>query len=145
MLLTGEPIPYDPTFDGPLKNRSCTDIICMLVFFIFIGCWIGIGLFGKYFTFFMQVIIDIVYLTLFLLFVFPYIAVFLPFQHFYLPNFQYFYLFYFRSLLLYSCAGIITRLCNFLFQFSTFLTSLTAILSVVVVLRKTTNKVLHMQ
>ncbi|XP_074655894.1 choline transporter-like protein 2 isoform X3 [Tubulanus polymorphus] len=32
----GEPFKYDPTFKGPIKNRSCTDIICCLLFFVFI-------------------------------------------------------------------------------------------------------------
>ncbi|GFO17741.1 choline transporter-like protein 2 [Plakobranchus ocellatus] len=30
----GEPLQYDPTFKGPIKNRSCTDIICCLMFVI---------------------------------------------------------------------------------------------------------------
>lgn len=46
-FLTGEPIPYDPTFDGPLRNRSCTDVICTGIFLVFIGVWIGLGLYGK--------------------------------------------------------------------------------------------------
>jgi hypothetical protein len=43
----GQPIPYDPDFNGPLKNRSCTDIICLLLFLIFIGCWAGIAIYGE--------------------------------------------------------------------------------------------------
>ncbi|XP_060534569.1 choline transporter-like 2 isoform X2 [Cylas formicarius] len=39
----GQPIRYDPDFNGPLKNRSCTDIICLLLFLVFIACWAGIG------------------------------------------------------------------------------------------------------
>ncbi|KAF2898519.1 hypothetical protein ILUMI_07651 [Ignelater luminosus] len=39
----GEPLQYDPDFNGPYKHRSCTDILCFLLFFVFIGCWIGIG------------------------------------------------------------------------------------------------------
>jgi choline transporter-like protein 2/4/5 len=42
----GQPIPYDPDFNGPLKNRSCTDIICLLLFLIFIGCWAGIAIYA---------------------------------------------------------------------------------------------------
>ncbi|GJQ82551.1 hypothetical protein Trydic_g13006 [Trypoxylus dichotomus] len=42
----GEPIRYDPDFHGPLKHRSCTDVICLFIFIIFIGCWIGIGIFA---------------------------------------------------------------------------------------------------
>ncbi|XP_064649866.1 choline transporter-like protein 2 isoform X3 [Lineus longissimus] len=30
----GEPVKYDPTFNGPIKKRSCTDIICCLLFLI---------------------------------------------------------------------------------------------------------------
>ncbi|XP_076091061.1 choline transporter-like protein 2 [Mytilus galloprovincialis] len=32
-----ETFQYDPDFEGPIKNRSCTDIICCLLFIIFIG------------------------------------------------------------------------------------------------------------
>ncbi|XP_017777299.1 PREDICTED: CTL-like protein 2 isoform X2 [Nicrophorus vespilloides] len=38
-------VEYDPTFQGPLKNRSCTDVICLFLFIVFIACWIGVGLF----------------------------------------------------------------------------------------------------
>ncbi|XP_015126817.1 CTL-like protein 2 [Diachasma alloeum] len=40
------PIQHDPEFKGPLKNRSCTDIPCLLIFVAFIVCWIAIGLFA---------------------------------------------------------------------------------------------------
>lgn len=42
----GEPIRYDPDFSGPLKRRSCTDVLCLLLLLVFIGCWIGIGLYA---------------------------------------------------------------------------------------------------
>ncbi|XP_022906177.2 choline transporter-like 2 isoform X1 [Onthophagus taurus] len=42
----GERISYNPDFNGPLKGRSCTDVICLLLFLVFIGCWIGIGIFA---------------------------------------------------------------------------------------------------
>ncbi|XP_044757893.1 choline transporter-like 2 [Coccinella septempunctata] len=42
----GQPIPHDPDFNGPLKYRSCTDVIFLMVFLIFIGCWTGIALFA---------------------------------------------------------------------------------------------------
>ncbi|KAF5306741.1 hypothetical protein FQA39_LY01499 [Lamprigera yunnana] len=42
----GDPLLYDPDFNGPLKRRSCTDIICLLLLLVFIGCWIGIGLYA---------------------------------------------------------------------------------------------------
>ncbi|XP_028139866.1 choline transporter-like 2 isoform X3 [Diabrotica virgifera virgifera] len=42
----GEPIPYDPDFNGPLRKRSCTDILCLMIFLVFIGAWIGIGIYA---------------------------------------------------------------------------------------------------
>ncbi|OWF46136.1 Choline transporter-like protein 2 [Mizuhopecten yessoensis] len=36
-FLSGKPKQHDPNFKGPLKNRSCTDIICCLIFVIFLG------------------------------------------------------------------------------------------------------------
>ncbi|KAK9719051.1 Plasma-membrane choline transporter [Popillia japonica] len=42
----GEPIRYDPDFHGPLKHRSCTDVICLFIFIVFIGCWAGIGIYA---------------------------------------------------------------------------------------------------
>ncbi|XP_030745823.1 CTL-like protein 2 isoform X1 [Sitophilus oryzae] len=38
-----QPIEYDPYFDGPTKKRSCTDVICLLLFLVFLGCWVGLG------------------------------------------------------------------------------------------------------
>ncbi|XP_055696099.1 choline transporter-like 2 isoform X2 [Lutzomyia longipalpis] len=35
----GEPMKYDPNFKGPLKSRSCTDIICLLLFMLFLIGW----------------------------------------------------------------------------------------------------------
>ncbi|XP_059622813.1 choline transporter-like 2 isoform X2 [Phlebotomus argentipes] len=35
----GEPMKYDPNFKGPLKNRSCTDVICLLLFVFFLVGW----------------------------------------------------------------------------------------------------------
>ena len=34
---------FDPTFNGPIKNRSCTDIICCILFFIFIIAMLIVG------------------------------------------------------------------------------------------------------
>nr|XP_034302598.1 choline transporter-like protein 2 isoform X2 [Crassostrea gigas] len=34
--LYGKPLTYDKNFKGPIKDRSCTDIICCLLFLIFI-------------------------------------------------------------------------------------------------------------
>ncbi|CAG9762843.1 unnamed protein product [Ceutorhynchus assimilis] len=39
----GHKIQYDPIFDGPLKRRSCTDVICLLFFLVFIVGWAAIG------------------------------------------------------------------------------------------------------
>nr|XP_002126506.1 choline transporter-like protein 5 [Ciona intestinalis]XP_018668803.1 choline transporter-like protein 5 [Ciona intestinalis] len=37
---------FDPNFKGPIKKRSCTDILCCLLFFVFIIGYIVIGLFA---------------------------------------------------------------------------------------------------
>ncbi|CAK8684737.1 unnamed protein product [Clavelina lepadiformis] len=42
----GQPKSHDPSFKGPIKKRSCTDIICCLLFFVFILGFITIGLFA---------------------------------------------------------------------------------------------------
>uniref|UniRef100_A0A336K006 CSON001358 protein n=1 Tax=Culicoides sonorensis TaxID=179676 RepID=A0A336K006_CULSO len=34
-----EPLRYDPTFKGPLAKRSCTDVICLLIFLLFLCGW----------------------------------------------------------------------------------------------------------
>ncbi|XP_070531870.1 choline transporter-like protein 2 [Ptychodera flava] len=39
----GEPHKYDPTFNGPLKNRSCTDIICCIIFICFMAGMLAVG------------------------------------------------------------------------------------------------------
>ena len=41
----GRPHSYDPDFHGPVHKRSCTDVICALLFFVFL---IGWGLVGGY-------------------------------------------------------------------------------------------------
>jgi len=35
----GKPYPYDPDWSGPVKKRSCTDIICLLLFLVALGAW----------------------------------------------------------------------------------------------------------
>lgn len=40
----GEPAKYDPTFNGPIKNRSCTDIICCIIFILFIAGYMIVGI-----------------------------------------------------------------------------------------------------
>lgn len=42
-----EPRKFDPEFKGPLKNRSCTDIICLFLFVFFLVGW-GIVAFFAY-------------------------------------------------------------------------------------------------
>ncbi|XP_070531871.1 choline transporter-like protein 2 [Ptychodera flava] len=42
----GEPQKYDPTFNGPLKNRSCTDILCCIIFIVFIAGMFVVGYFA---------------------------------------------------------------------------------------------------
>nr|CAD7450253.1 unnamed protein product [Timema bartmani] len=41
-----EPVKYDPTFKGPLNKRSCTDVICLGLFLVFVGAWIFVGCYG---------------------------------------------------------------------------------------------------
>jgi len=42
----GEPLRFDPRFKGPLEKRSCTDVICLLLFIAFLGCWGFVGYFA---------------------------------------------------------------------------------------------------
>ncbi|XP_078091077.1 choline transporter-like protein 2 isoform X2 [Mustelus asterias] len=39
----GEPKKFDPSFRGPISNRSCTDIICCLIFFLAIIGYFIVG------------------------------------------------------------------------------------------------------
>ncbi|XP_004621349.2 choline transporter-like protein 4 isoform X2 [Sorex araneus] len=41
---SGQPVSYDPSFRGPIKNRSCTDVICCVLFLVFILGYIAVGL-----------------------------------------------------------------------------------------------------
>ncbi|XP_055591985.1 choline transporter-like 2 isoform X3 [Uranotaenia lowii] len=34
-----QPLKFDPDFKGPLSKRSCTDIPCLFLFVVFLGCW----------------------------------------------------------------------------------------------------------
>ncbi|KAL4709780.1 hypothetical protein ACJJTC_001234 [Scirpophaga incertulas] len=38
-----DPIKYDPDFQGPIHNRSCTDVIWLLLFILFLGAWGFVG------------------------------------------------------------------------------------------------------
>ncbi|XP_032254355.1 choline transporter-like protein 4 [Phoca vitulina] len=40
----GKPAKYDPTFRGPIRNRSCTDIICCVLFLVFVLGYIVVGI-----------------------------------------------------------------------------------------------------
>ncbi|XP_030852868.1 choline transporter-like protein 2 isoform X2 [Strongylocentrotus purpuratus] len=42
----GTPKKYDPSFHGPIKNRSCTDVICCILFIVAVGGMIGVGVLG---------------------------------------------------------------------------------------------------
>lgn len=35
-------------YQGPLKNRSCTDVICLLIFIVFVVLWAVIGIWSTY-------------------------------------------------------------------------------------------------
>ncbi|XP_053600739.1 choline transporter-like 2 isoform X2 [Plodia interpunctella] len=39
----GEPIRYDPDFNGPIHNRSCTDVLWLILFILYLGVWGFIG------------------------------------------------------------------------------------------------------
>ncbi|XP_054879635.1 choline transporter-like protein 4 isoform X2 [Poeciliopsis prolifica] len=40
----GEPAQFDPNFNGPIKKRGCTDIICCILFMLVILGYVGIGM-----------------------------------------------------------------------------------------------------
>ncbi|KAF7661383.1 hypothetical protein LDENG_00262710 [Lucifuga dentata] len=40
----GEPRKYDPTFKGPIHNRSCTDIVCCILFILAILAYVAVGI-----------------------------------------------------------------------------------------------------
>ncbi|XP_057683877.1 choline transporter-like protein 4 [Corythoichthys intestinalis] len=40
----GEPFQYDPTFNGPIKKRGCTDIICCVLFIAVILGYLAVGI-----------------------------------------------------------------------------------------------------
>lgn len=42
----GQPFRYDPEFKGPRDRRSCTDILCLLLFLVFLVAWAGVGFFA---------------------------------------------------------------------------------------------------
>uniref|UniRef100_A0A4W5NW21 Choline transporter-like protein n=1 Tax=Hucho hucho TaxID=62062 RepID=A0A4W5NW21_9TELE len=40
----GEPAQYDPTFNGPIRKRGCTDIICCVLFMVVILGYMAVGI-----------------------------------------------------------------------------------------------------
>nr|XP_048674311.1 choline transporter-like protein 4 [Caretta caretta] len=40
----GEQCKYDPSFRGPIRQRSCTDIICCILFVVFLAGYIVVGI-----------------------------------------------------------------------------------------------------
>jgi hypothetical protein len=42
----GQPFKFDPNFSGPVKQRSCTDVICLGIFLAFLGGWGFVAFFG---------------------------------------------------------------------------------------------------
>ncbi|XP_052224433.1 choline transporter-like protein 2 isoform X2 [Dreissena polymorpha] len=42
----GKPLQHDPKFKGPISNRSCTDIICCLIFVVFVAGMAVVGYFA---------------------------------------------------------------------------------------------------
>lgn len=45
---TGEKFYHDPQFRGPLARRSCTDVICLLFFFVFLIAFGFAGYYGEW-------------------------------------------------------------------------------------------------
>uniref|UniRef100_A0A3B5MAP8 Choline transporter-like protein n=1 Tax=Xiphophorus couchianus TaxID=32473 RepID=A0A3B5MAP8_9TELE len=42
--LLSEPFKHDPSFKGPIQNRSCTDIVCCILFIVAILGYIAVGI-----------------------------------------------------------------------------------------------------
>ncbi|XP_059157346.1 choline transporter-like protein 2 isoform X2 [Physella acuta] len=42
----GEPIKFDPSFKGPIKNRLCTDVICCIIFVVFLFGMVVVSIIG---------------------------------------------------------------------------------------------------
>lgn len=45
-LFTGWRAQDGEDFRGVKEKRSCTDLYCLLILVMFIGCWVGIGYYG---------------------------------------------------------------------------------------------------
>lgn len=46
-LFAGTKFEYVQDFRGPRVERSCTDVICLLIFIVVLGGWGCIGQYGK--------------------------------------------------------------------------------------------------
>ncbi len=42
----GAPYKFEPNFKGPTRKRGCTDVLCLVLFLVFLGCWIFVGYFA---------------------------------------------------------------------------------------------------
>ena len=42
----GEPFKFEPDFSGPIKKRSCTDVLCLVLFLAFLGGWGFVAFYG---------------------------------------------------------------------------------------------------
>ena len=40
------PHSHDPEFRGPIKNRSCTDVLCLLLFLAFVAGWVVVAVYA---------------------------------------------------------------------------------------------------
>ncbi|XP_063373103.1 choline transporter-like 2 isoform X3 [Cydia amplana] len=41
-----DPLRHDPEFSGPVRSRSCTDVVWLIVFILFLGVWGYVGYYG---------------------------------------------------------------------------------------------------
>jgi len=48
-LFTGTPRKFDPEFHGPIKQRGCTDVCCLILLICFLVGWGVIAFIGKIF------------------------------------------------------------------------------------------------
>lgn len=42
----GQPYKFEADFSGPIRRRSCTDVLCLLLFLAFLGGWGFVAYFG---------------------------------------------------------------------------------------------------
>ena len=40
----GKPHEHESEFEGPIKDRSCTDILCLILWIAFIFVWVCVGI-----------------------------------------------------------------------------------------------------